>query len=131
MTDIIERYYEAFNRGDYAGMLDLLTDSVTHEPSQGKPRQGKELFRQFLKHMEDCYKERVIDPVVFYSKDCSRAAAEFMLEGKYLKTDEGLPAAKGQEYTLRVGAFFEIKDGKIERVSNHYNLQAWIDQVSQ
>jgi steroid delta-isomerase-like uncharacterized protein len=52
------------------------------------------------------------------------------LKGTYLKTDEGLPPARGQQYTLRVGAFFELKDGRILRVSNHYNLQHWLRQIS-
>lgn len=126
--DIIERYYAAFNRADYEGMLKLLSEDVLHEPSQGKPRHGIEKFREFLKHMENCYKEQVIDPVVFYNGN--KAAAEFALTGEYLRDDEGLPPAKGQKYKLRVGAFFDLKDGKITRVSNHYNLQDWIEQVS-
>jgi steroid delta-isomerase-like uncharacterized protein len=80
--------------------------------------------------MEDCYKEQVIDPVILTSVDGTRAAAEFMLKGSYLKTDVGLPPARGQGYMLRVGAFFELKDGKIQRVSNHYNLQHWLRQIS-
>jgi steroid delta-isomerase-like uncharacterized protein len=128
--DMIGRYYAAFNRADYKEMLDLLADDILHEPSQGKARKGKEKFREFLKHMENCYREQVIDPVIFYSADGTRAAAEFDLSGEYLKTDEGLPPAKGQKYSLRVGAFFEISGGKISRVSNHYNLQDWIEQVS-
>ncbi len=27
------------------------------------------------------------------------------------------------------GAFFDIRDGKIARVTNYYNLQDWIAQV--
>ena len=41
----------------------------------------------------------------------------------------GLPSASGQAYRLRVGAFFEVADGRILRVSNHYNLADWIAQV--
>ena len=52
-----------------------------------------------------------------------------MLEGKYLVTDGDLPAAAGQRYRLRVGAFFEIRDDRIARVSNHYNLADWLAQV--
>ncbi|MGE0240292.1 MAG: isopropylmalate/homocitrate/citramalate synthase, partial [Parvibaculaceae bacterium] len=43
--------------------------------------------------------------------------------------DPGLPKAKGQGYKLRVGAFFEIRNGKITRVSTHYNLKDWTRQV--
>ena len=49
--------------------------------------------------------------------------------GEYLKTDEGLPPAKGQTYRLPGGAFFEIRGGKIARVTNYYNLQDWLRQV--
>ncbi len=130
MQDIIKQYYARFNAADYEGMLALLDENVLHEPSQGEPRPGKAKFREFLAHMENCYKEQVIDPVIMASADGTRAAAEFMLQGTYLKTDDGLPAARGQRYTLRVGAFFELKDGRITRVSNHYNLQHWLRQIS-
>ncbi|MCC6828260.1 MAG: nuclear transport factor 2 family protein [Novosphingobium sp.] len=126
---LVSAYYAAFNRQDLAGMLALLAEDVLHEPSQGTPRAGKALFADFLAHMNHRYRETVIDPVVLASSDGSRAAAEFTLDGQYLQTDEGLPAARGQGYRLRVGAFFEIVDGRIARVSNHYNLNDWIAQV--
>jgi steroid delta-isomerase-like uncharacterized protein len=130
MSTILEQYYTAFNRGDTQAMLALLSDDVLHEPCQGQPRHGKALFAEFLAHMDRCYKEQVINPQILYAEDGSRASAEFRLEGTYLQTDEPLPPAHGQTYVLRVGTFFELKNGKICRVSNHYNLQHWIDQIS-
>jgi steroid delta-isomerase-like uncharacterized protein len=79
--------------------------------------------------MNQCYAETVIEPAILVEPDGKRAAAEFMLDGQYLVSDDGLPEASGQSYHLRVCAFFEIKDGKIARVSNHYNLADWIHQV--
>lgn len=128
-ADLLGAYYAAFNRQDAEGMLALLSEDVMHEPSQSSPRRGKAAFAEFLAHMNRCYRETVIDPVILASADGARGAAEFMLEGEYLATDEGLPAAKGQRYRLRVGAFFEIADGRIGRVSNHYNLADWTLQV--
>lgn len=130
MSDaLLRRYYDAFNRGDAAAMLDLLTDDVVHEPSQGAARMGKAAFADFLAHMNRCYSEQVIDPVFLTSADGTRGAAEFRLEGRYLETDGDLPPASGQTYRLRVGAFFDIVDGRIARVSNHYNLADWLAQV--
>jgi steroid delta-isomerase-like uncharacterized protein len=63
------------------------------------------------------------------SADGTRAAAEFYIRGTYLNTDEGLPPATGQTYHLRVGAFFEIKEGLVARVTNYYNLTDWLRQV--
>lgn len=130
MTGIIESYYHAFNHGDVEAMLGLLDARVIHEPCQGKSRAGIGPFREFLDHMNRCYKEHVADPLILYSPAGNHAAAEFFLDGKYLKTDGDLPAARGQRYRLRVGAFFEIGGNRITRITNHYNLQDWIDQIS-
>jgi steroid delta-isomerase-like uncharacterized protein len=127
--DLIRSYYAAFNRQDTEGMLAMLAENVVHEPSQGAPRRGKDAFGEFLAHMNQCYAETVIEPAILVAPDGKRAAAEFMLDGQYLVSDDGLPEASGQSYHLRVGAFFEIEDGKIARVSNHYNLADWIHQV--
>lgn len=127
--ELLKLYYDAFNRGDSTGMLNLLVDDVVHEPSQGTKRVGKFAFAQFLNHMDRCYKEEITDPVFLTSADGTRAAAEFVLNGTYLQTDGDLPAASGQTYRLRIGAFFEIADGKITRVSNHYNLADWLIQI--
>ena len=52
------------------------------------------------------------------------------MNGEYLATDEGLPEAKGQTYKLPAGAFFELRDGKVSRVTNYYDLNDWIAQVA-
>ena len=41
---------------------------------------------------------------------------------RYKVGDEGLPAAHGQTYVLPGGAFFDVRDGRIARVTNYYNL---------
>ena len=128
-TQLIERYYACFNAQDVDGMLALLTENVIHDVSQGERRVGRDTFKQFLEHMNRCYHERIYDLCVMVNVDGSRTAAEFMLDGTYLQTDDGLPEAHGQTYRLRVGAFFELQDGLIARVSNHYNLADWINQV--
>jgi steroid delta-isomerase-like uncharacterized protein len=61
--------------------------------------------------------------------DGSRAAAEYLVSGTYQATDAGLPEARGQKYSLPGGAFFTIRDGKIARVTNYYNLQDWLKQI--
>lgn len=54
---------------------------------------------------------------------------EFTVLGVYLETDDGLPQAEGQRYSLPAGAFFEIQGGHIARISNTYNMNDWIKQV--
>lgn len=126
---LVQTYYAAFNEQDVEGMLACLSTGFVHEVSQGERRKGKALFKEFLTHMNKSYKETLANIVVMTDTSGGRAAAEFNLKGKYLATDPGLPKAKGQTYKLRVGAFFEIKNGKITRVSTHYNLKDWTRQV--
>lgn len=126
---LIATYFEAFNSGETDRMLDLLHDEVEHDVNQGETRKGKKLFAEFNAHMTGCYKENLTDMVIFTNEAGDRAAAEFIVNGTYLKTDEGLPPANGQTYRLPAGTFFTIRDGKISRVTTYYNLEDWTKQV--
>ena len=126
---LIEQYYQAFNNGDMDTFLSLLTDDVVHDINQGDREQGKEAFTKFMQKMNHHYREQLENIVVMANADGLRAAAEFVVLGEYLNTDEGLPEAKGQTYRLPAGAFFDIRDGKVARVTNYYNLGDWIEQV--
>jgi steroid delta-isomerase-like uncharacterized protein len=128
-ADLIRAYYAAFNRGDADGMLALLADVVAHDVNQGDRQVGKARFAAFLAHMDRTYRERLSDIVVMVSEDGGRASAEFTVDGTYLATDEGLPEAKGQTYTLPAATFFAIEGGRIARVTTYYNLQDWLRQV--
>lgn len=124
---VIQDYFEAFNADDTEGMLACLTPDVAHHVNEGKIRVGKGLFAEFCAHMSRCYRETLTDIVVFSNGD--RAAAEYVVNGTYLVTDSGLPDAKGQTYKLPAGSFFDLRDGKICRVTTYYNLADWTQQV--
>ena len=127
---LIRDYYAAFDRGDREAMLALLAEDVVHDVNQGPRETGREAFRRFLAHMDYSYRERIRDLVVMADATGRRAAAEFTVEGEYLATDAALPPARGQRYSLPAGAFFEVREGRIARVTTYYNLQEWIRQVS-
>ncbi|MBK4214444.1 nuclear transport factor 2 family protein [Paracoccus caeni] len=126
---LIASYYDAFNAGQTDRMLDLLHDDVEHHVNEGGIRKGKALFAEFNTHMTESYRETLTDMVIFANETGDRAAAEFVVNGTYLKTDEGLPPATGQTYRLPAGTFFVIRDGKIARVTTYYNLAEWMRQV--
>ena len=128
-TELVQAYYAAFNAGDMPAFLDLLAEDVVHDINQGERQIGKANFAAFMDKMNRCYRERLADIVVMQNAAGDRAAAEFVVHGEYLADDEGLPPANGQTYVLPAGAFFEIKNGKVARISNYYNLNDWVAQV--
>lgn len=127
---LIERYYSAFNRADWDDMLSLLDEQVVHDLNQGIREVGRDGFRAFLDKSARCYLEVLTDIRILVSDNGSHAAAEYIVSGQYLASDDGLPPARGQRYRLPGGTFFEIAQGLIARVSDHCNLPEWIDQVS-
>jgi steroid delta-isomerase-like uncharacterized protein len=127
---LITRYYAAFNASDPEAMIACLAPNVAHHVNEGGIRTGHAKFRAFCAHMDRCYGETLTDIVVMASEDGTRGAAEFIVNGTYLVTDEGLPEANGQTYRLPAGGFFSVENGLISRVVTYYNLADWIAQVN-
>lgn len=126
---LLENYYAAFNKGDWNSFLGMLTEDVIHDINQGGREVGRDAFAQFMDRMNRCYSEQIADLVIMVSDEGDRAAVEFTVLGTYLRSDDGLPEARGQKYKLPGGAFFSIRGGKVARVTNYYNLQSWLRQV--
>ena len=127
---IITEYFISFNKGDLKSMLNLVAENVSHETNQGDVRTGRPLFEKFMNHMNQSYKETIKDIVLLTStSDSHRISAEYFVDGEYLKTDNGLPEARNQKYSIRAGSFFEITQGKISRITTYYNLPLWIKLV--
>jgi steroid delta-isomerase-like uncharacterized protein len=129
-AQLLQDYYDAFNRQDMDAFLAMLTDDIIHDINQGAREVGKDTFSKFMDRMNAHYKEQIVDISITTNEAGDRAAVEFVVLGEYLSTDEGLPEANGQTYRLPAGAFFDIRDGKVARVTNYYNLEDWIAQVA-
>ena len=128
-TELIQAYYAHFNRGDWDAMLELLSDDVAHDVNEAGRETGRAAFKAFFERMNASYAENISDLSVSVNSDGSRAAAEYVVSGTYQRTDAGLPEARGQEYKIAGGAFFEVQNGKISRVTNYYNLHTWLQQI--
>jgi len=126
---VVKDYYAYFNSKNWQGMLDLIHPEIKHEANQSDTRVGKELFTEFLAHMDKCYDENLSDMIFFSEESNSRVAVEFVVNGIYKSTDSDLPEAKGQKYVLPAGAFLEVKNGLISRVTTYYNLPLWMGLV--
>lgn len=123
---LLERYYAAFNAQDIDGMLDLLADDVVYDVNQGQREAGKEAFVRFLKDASASCREHIFDVEIMTNVDGSRAAAEFMVLGIYVNADPDSPPALDQTYRLPGGAFFEVRDDRIVRVSAYYSPHTYL-----
>lgn len=128
-VELVKTYFAAFNRQDNAGMLKLLAANVEHESNQGATQVGTAHFEEFLKTMHQHYREEIKDLKVLTQPEGRLAAAEYIVDGAYIKTQAPFPAAQGQRYAIRAHSFFAIEDGLITRVSTHYNLPEWIRKI--
>lgn len=119
-TEVVLAYLSAFNRGDWAAMLELLDDDVVHDFNPGQRQAGKNAFAAYLRARSECH-EQLRDIVVMTSPDGARAAAEYMAHGES-DTGADAPSRRGvqrQRYVLPGGMFFAIREGQIERISNY------------
>lgn len=128
-VELISKYYQYFNEQNIPAFLELLDDDVCHDINQGGCEYGKDKFAKFMIHMNRCYAEKANDIKIMVNSEGTHVAAKFYIDGKYLQTDGNLPLAREQPYRLLVGAFFEISNNKITRVTNYYNMQDWLKQV--
>lgn len=129
--EIVSHYYDCFNRKDWNGMLALLSPDVRHDANQGDSYTGLDHFKDFLAHMDECYDENLTDMVLMAHPDGVHVACEFVVNGIYKKTDSELPPANGQRYVLPAGAFLEVHQGRITRVTTYYNLPLWLKLIGQ
>lgn len=126
---LIDGYYAASNASEVEALLSILTEYVAHDINQAGRKTGREAFGRFMDRMNRCYRERIEDIAITISADGRRTAAEFAVPGRYLASDEGPPSAHGQTYRLPAVAFFEIRDGRIARVTKYCDLADRIAQV--
>jgi steroid delta-isomerase-like uncharacterized protein len=127
---LVLAFYAAFNKRDWAGVLATLSDDVRHDVNQGGRESGRSAFQAFLERHGRCYREEVRDLVVMTSPDGKQAAAEYTVHGEYLAAEDGLPTARNQKYQLGGGAFFQVADKRITRLTSYSNLQEWLRQIS-
>src|SRR5882762_1200693 len=69
---LLERYYAAFNAGDWNAFLGMLTEDVAHDVNQGAREVGRAAFAKFMERMNTSYSEQIADIVIMSSADGAR-----------------------------------------------------------
>jgi steroid delta-isomerase-like uncharacterized protein len=126
---LIEAYFSALNAGDWKAVLDLVREDVIHDVNEGGREIGRNAFREFLRRTDRHCREEFGDLEIMVSPSGRRAAAEFMVRGILLAPPESLQGKAGRKYELALGAFFEIEEGLIARITTYCNTAAWLARI--
>ncbi len=127
---LIETYFDALNKKDMGLYFSIMDKTVIHDINQGTSEQGTEKYKKFMKKVGDSFDEKLSDLIIMVSDDGKYAAARWIDHGIYIKDFPGMDIpAKNQKYALAGGHFFEIRNGKLSRVTTYYNAADFMDQV--
>lgn len=127
---LIKTYFDALNRKDMDRYFSIMDANVIHDINQGESEQGLEKFKIFMEKSNASFDEKLNNIVIMVSDDGKYGAATWMDHGVYVKDYPGFEVkAKKQNYTLSGGHFFEIRNGKLYRVTTYYNATDFMKQI--
>src|SRR5437879_13127665 len=116
-TDVVHRYFDAWNRHDPQGVLASLAEAGTYEdPTTGGPLSGEAIVQmtdQFFKQMPDVSFEAITESV---TRD--GVAAQWLMR------------AYGGVVSLPGADFITLEDGGIRSVRGYFDRQGFRDQMS-
>ncbi|MBT2544674.1 nuclear transport factor 2 family protein [Streptomyces sp. ISL-44] len=110
---ILEKYYEYANAGDWDRWCDLFADDQVMDEQLAGHIEGLEVLRSMMKGMGTMYRVFRNEPVHFIvDADGEKAAAVSHLTAV---------SASGEAIEARVMNFFRIMDGKIAYMANYHD----------
>ncbi len=128
---LIKTYYEALNKKDMRSLFSIIESNVIHDINQGNTEQGIEKFKTFMKQADASFDEKLDNIILTVSDDGKYAAAQWVDHGTYSKDYPGMDrSAKNQKFNVPGGHFFEIRNGKIYRVTTYYNAADFNNQIA-
>ncbi|MGW6981008.1 nuclear transport factor 2 family protein [Streptomyces sp. NPDC054932] len=110
-TEILRKYYEYANAGDWDRWCDLFADDQVMDEQLAGHIEGLEVLRSMMKGMGTMYRVFRNEPVHFIV-DGEKAAAVSRLTAV---------SASGEPIEADVMNFFRIVDGKIAYMANHHD----------
>ncbi len=126
--DIIKRSLDAFNSNDMEGWLSAYTDDIVYEDvAMGKTSHGKGELRTFTAGTHAMSPDVKIEgKSLFGSGDW--AAAEWVMSGTHTGKTPELPPT-GKKFSLLGSSIMQIRDGKISRQTDYWNMTSFLQQV--
>ena len=129
MAIIMDDYWAAWNSHEVEKILSYFTDDVVYEDvAMGIVNRGKNEVKDFCNSIFIGFPDFKIElKSIFVSVDW--AAQEWVLSGTFTNSVFGLPPATGKSASVRGISVEELRNGKISRNSNYYDMASFMQQV--
>jgi steroid delta-isomerase-like uncharacterized protein len=120
---------DALNRGDADAAAAYVTeDCVFTNIGTGQRLVGRDAAREDFVALIAMYSEMRIEKTTFLSTADGHYATEWIMTGVHTGDVPGLPAT-GKPFRISGAGFGEIRDGKLARVTEYWNMAEFLIQV--
>lgn len=117
-TDIVMAFIDAWNRMDWNGVIDLLTEDVFYHNIPMQPLVGKETVRAFIGGMNV---QSVNWEVLSIAENGNKVLTERV---------DNFVMGNGKQVSVPVMGTFEIRDGRIAAWRDYFDLATFTGQMS-
>jgi ketosteroid isomerase-like protein len=124
-VEVVRGAYEAFGRGDVAGVLGAMTDDIEWHEAERMPYGG-------VYHGPDAVAQNVFGPVTGDIPDLAVTPEEFIVSGDTVAVVArytGTGKATGKELDLLVVHVWDVRDGKLARFRQFADTAKFLEVV--
>jgi steroid delta-isomerase-like uncharacterized protein len=131
-TAVVRSLFDAFNDGDIARAAATVTDDFQLvDVAAGRTFRGTDGCRQWLEMFRTALPDASTE-IVNLVDDGDRVASEHIGRGTHtgpFVTPAGTIPPTGHKVELRIGEFYELREGKIAQLSAYYDSAAMMRQL--
>lgn len=130
MTDAISAFFAAANAHDVDALAACCTaDVIADEVAEPEPFVGADALKQSYRDVFEGYPDCVSE-IIERQTEGTNIACQVRWRATNTGTFRGVPPT-GRPVDLRIAYFFHLRDGKIERITEYYDLAAILVQQGQ
>ncbi len=118
----------AWSSHDTEKVVSFYTDDVVYEDlAFGVIKRGEEVFRAFVNDTFAAFPDFKVEMKSFFISG-DWYGSEWVMSGTHKGDIPGLPAT-GKRFSVRGASVGELKEGKMKRNSDYYNLMDFLKQI--
>jgi steroid delta-isomerase-like uncharacterized protein len=131
-AEIVQALYDRYNEKDLDGAVaDVAEDAELVDPGLGQTFSGRDGVRAWLQTFATAFPDSTARPTRMLA-DGDNVATEHVGTGTHtgpLASPEGEVPPTGRPIELRFGEFFELRDGKITRMTVYWDTASLARQL--